>query len=190
MSSSRICQNLGRLIGYRYIRSSSMRGVAMANESTDAFLYAFEWFKYHAEQRYRAVTLYLIQLVVVPLGGSIAGLIAINVSSEHDAIVKLTISMLALLVSVLGIGLSVIFYILDLRNTEIVKVGEAALRWHEVSMPANCRIFDLKDNLSRQSSHATWQTHSAMFKQLFIIGGMAYFCVALVAVYLLARSYS
>jgi hypothetical protein len=71
---------------------------------------------------------------------------------------------------------------LDLRNSELVKIGEKALRYHEITMSEQCKIFHIKDEDAKEKI----QTHGFMFKCLFIVGGTAYFGTALIIVVLLA----
>jgi len=99
-----------------------LQGKAMAGKETDELLklrldYAWNWFEYHAGQRARMVNYFLI---ITGILGAAYGNIVIKGGNEHQGLESV------LLIS--GLVMSVGFVCLDIRNRQLVDLGEDVLR--------------------------------------------------------------
>lgn len=85
----------------------------IANSQQTALDHAWDWWKYHAEQRIALVRFYIISL------GGIAAAIGFLYQQKEQV--------LTAILSIFGAFLSYCFLRLDTRTGDLVKVGEAAL---------------------------------------------------------------
>lgn len=81
-------------------------------------LYAWEWFKYHADQRLRAFYYYLIIIGALALGY----LTAIPIGSQFNQVNRIIPWLF-----ILGFIVSVAFLCLEIRNVELVNIGRNKL---------------------------------------------------------------
>jgi len=93
-----------------------------------ALTYSWEWFKYHADQRLKAFHFFLI--IVGTLSVAFTQSVAQNLRPA------------AIGVGVLGMLVSVAFWILDIRNEELVYCGRVALDELEEALGVHVRRDD------------------------------------------------
>lgn len=136
--------------------------------------YALEWFKYHAEQRYKGFNIYVIQLFLGPIVTVAAAIIISaksgNVSDSWIFFLILTI------VGVFGLFCTGIFYGLDRRNYELVELGQNALRSIEDRFTqASSRILHNKDGGDEENKPT--YSHSKLVFTFFEAGAAAFMLV-------------
>ena len=90
------------------------------DSSKQALNHAWAWFKYHAEQRVTTMRFYL-----VALGGSAAGVGALNQAGQHILCGGL---------SAFGALMSFCFLRMDRRSSDLVKLGEEALKFEQTRL--------------------------------------------------------
>src|SRR3989339_1452578 len=101
----------------------------MDNNLNDRLKYAWDWFSYHANQRLTAFHFFLIILS--------ATIIGYTNTLEKFPLVSASIGLL-------GIGVSFAFYVLDIRNEELVGCGRHALDELEKQLDVKIRENDAK----------------------------------------------
>jgi hypothetical protein len=89
----------------------------------DALAHAWEWFKYHAEQR-----MTMVRFSITVIGGVGAG-IGFFWKPETYA--------LACLTSIFGAGVAYAAHRIDRRTADLVKIGENALKYLEKNLAGN-----------------------------------------------------
>jgi hypothetical protein len=90
------------------------------------FQYAWNWFSYHASQRLTAFNFFLVLLGAILVGYSQA--------ASHD------VKVLGAALGLFGALVSAAFWVMDVRNTELVQCGRAALDQLEDSPVLHVRI--------------------------------------------------
>ncbi|MGO9015585.1 MAG: hypothetical protein ACLQF0_11455 [Dissulfurispiraceae bacterium] len=136
--------------------------------------YAWNYFAYHAEQRIKTFNFYII-LVAVIIGG--CGTALSNINKEYF---RLLLSLLGFLLTII----SVAFAFLDRRNKELVRNGEAALRYldefeelpSEGSAPHVLQLFSRDDHIcSNKPKGLSIRAHisySHVFRSIFLVFGV------------------
>lgn len=155
------------------------RAIAEAQESAPDFnehslKYAIEWFTYHANQRYQAVLIYVIQLLIAP----VALVCAAFLRSSAASVPELPLVFVA--IGSVGIIVTVIFFLLDIRNAELVKVGEHVLSNHELGMHDKHKILGYKRETYPRKNNPL--SHGLLLRLFFIFGAAIYASVILVSV--------
>jgi hypothetical protein len=135
--------------------------------------YAIEWFTYHADQRYQAVLIYVIQLLIAP----VALVCAAFLRSSGASIPELPLVFIA--IGSVGIVVTIIFFLLDIRNAELVKVGEHILRNHELSMHEKHKILDYKREKYPRKNNPL--SHGLLLRLFFVFGAVIYASVIFVS---------
>jgi hypothetical protein len=146
----------------------------MENSQKDRLrAYAWNYFVYHAEQRIKAFNLYLI-IVAILIGGF--GTVVVKIEVENMP--WLSIFGFVLLI------ISAAFALLDKRSKELVRNGEAALKYldeleglpDEGSCPNILKIFSRDDyvssNKSQHSINRLYVSYSAIFRIIFLLFGL------------------
>ncbi|MCG8530144.1 MAG: hypothetical protein MI749_05710 [Desulfovibrionales bacterium] len=146
--------------------------------------YSWKYFEYHAQQRLRVFQLYLV-------------LIAANITA-YTALMKHTEQKSCWILGVLGalvILLSFLFYRLDKRNRELVRNGEAALKYldeqesfqREGNKPHPLQIFAIDDDTIVHLKPGIWNagllTYSLFYSCLFGIIGFIGLVLLIFAVF-------
>ena len=139
----------------------------------DAYEHAWNWFKYHAEQR-----LAMIRFAVLILGAIAAGAAYLHKDKEY---------LFSSIICIFEIVITYCFLRLDLRTSDLIKLGENALIEKEDQMATDTgsqaiTIFRRTDEL-RESRHAKWYnpyTYKQNFRLMF---------AGAIVLYLLAASY-
>jgi hypothetical protein len=90
------------------------------------YQYAWNWFSYHASQRLTAFNFFLVLLGAILVGYSQA--------ASHD------LNVLGAALGLFGALISAAFWVMDVRNTELVECGRAALDRLEWSPLLTLRI--------------------------------------------------
>ena len=108
----------------------------MGNDQREIeFQYAWEWFKYHASQRLLAFNFYLIFLGILGYGFYLAG----NGNGNQK---------LQSVIAISGAFISVVFWLLEVRNEELVNCGRRALQ-DKIEGNIGVRMLADYDNESR-----------------------------------------
>lgn len=110
-----------------------------SDDAEAGFEHAWNWWKYHAEQRIN-----LLRFYILSLGG--VGVAVGWLRVQHEAL-------LCFLLSLFGAALAFCFLRLDRRTSDLIKIGEDALRFEEARLSATtgnaqlelCRRADTKD---------------------------------------------
>ena len=89
----------------------------MPIKKEDELKYAWEWFKFHADQRTKVFHFYLLTT-----GALLYGLISIYLAGD-----KIPKEPVIFILSILGVASSVAFYLLEKRNEELVNCGRQYL---------------------------------------------------------------
>jgi hypothetical protein len=112
--------------------------------------YAWNWFAYHAGQRLTAFNFFLIVLGAVLVGYVQA------VTNDLQA--------LGIVLGLFGVLVSVAFWVIDVRNTELVACGRAALDVIERSLSISIREDD--QNRSRLAEVIRGPIETRVFERL------------------------
>jgi hypothetical protein len=144
-----------------------------ATRRSAALEHAWNWFKYHAEQRLKVFQFFLVAngLIVTGIG---AGLI-------ND------LNFLAFAVCDFGIIVSIAFYRLDKRVSQLVKIGERAMRIEEAKLSkvsGNSNIEICKS--TEEPSTMDHGSYSDAFRLVFFSLGFLYFSSAVYSLWKLA----
>lgn len=145
-----------------------------ADHERESIRHAWNWFKYHAEQRMIVVRFYLIMA-----GALGAGYISALNSGKN---------FLAVIVAVFGAGTSFLFARLDRRVAYLIKLGEAALAHEEQVLATETGNQAIQIIGQAGTSPQGWFTsYGKIFRAMF----WSAFCVFAVAgLYALANSIS
>lgn len=153
----------------------------MSDDDQIRYKYAWDWFKYHANQRLTAFHFFLIILSAIIIGYA-------------NTIEKMPI--ISFGISMLGIVVPFVFYVLDIRNEELVNCGRHALDELEKQLNVKIRENDANRNclfetLEYAGVFAGWLkkwdnkkiSHRHMFRllELFV---MILFVIAAIAAYI------
>ena len=152
----------------------------MENSQKDRLrTYAWNYFVYHAEQRINAFNLYLIIVAVL-----IGGFGTVIVKTKEEYLRWLSIFGFVLLI------ISVTFALLDKRSKELVRNGEAALKYldeleelpDDGSCPHILKIFSRDDyvssNKSLYSISRAYVSYSSVFRIIFLLFGLLGFATS------------
>lgn len=142
----------------------------MAQDKTaeeTALEYGFRWFEFHAQQRTTTFNLYLIIY---------SGLVA-----AVSFLLKEKLQLGSILISLMMIGVSILFWQLDVRNRQLIRIGGSILSdsWRKTG---------LNEALNPVVLSEAKQTEGFRYKELFgavfVLGGAAGFGLFVYAVYL------
>jgi hypothetical protein len=103
----------------------------------DALDYSWKWFSYHADQRLKAFNYYLVIVGVLVVG--------------YLKCLELGLRWPAAVIAGFGAIVSLAFWILDIRNTELVNYGRAALEELEPKFNVAIRTEDKNRTMLRAS---------------------------------------
>ncbi len=126
----------------------------MSNDDTDdkSIIYAWNWFEYHASQRFTSFNYFLILIGVVVVGYlkcvELAG--KSQYGMEQAGMTKIWWA-LASAIAIFGMIISLAFWFLDIRNEELVNCGRNALQLLEQSIGLKIRIDDNNRNCLNKS---------------------------------------
>jgi len=115
--------------------------------------YAFEWFKYHANQRYTAFYYYLLIIGALLLA-------YLHTSSNSLAKYNPIVCMLAIISSMA-------FYLLEYRNEELVNYGRKGLEKMEELLGINIRLND--KNRGKEKPWMYLLSHGFVVRTIFIV---------------------
>ncbi|MFZ3148360.1 MAG: hypothetical protein WA137_04905 [Methanothrix sp.] len=117
------------------------------NTEEKSINYAWNWFEYHASQRFASFNYFLILIGVVVVGYlkciELAG--KSQYGMEQVGMAKIWWA-LASAIAIFGIIISIAFWFLDIRNEELVNCGRNALELLEQSLGLEIRIDDTNRN--------------------------------------------
>ena len=122
---------------------------------------AFEWFKMHSEQRLKIFNFFLLIS-----GISIAGYFTAIQADAHIA---------ALVVSFFVILMCVTFKLLDMRTSELIKIGEYSLRRSLTALASSTSVefIDLVDMAEQKTGTFSYRfTFNMIFVSIAIISGL------------------
>lgn len=136
--------------------------------------HAWRYFELHANQRISLVRFYV-------------GLYSLYISASgyiifHDDSFANGDRNIVLILSVLFLVITLIFYLLDQRNRDLIHFAEASLRRYEFDMglkePHNIFVIEERDALKKSKFR-----HSHCFNTLFLIGALSAVIVFMFAKY-------
>jgi hypothetical protein len=109
----------------------------------NALDYAWNWFEYHAHQRMTSFNFFLILAGVIVAGYLKCAELAQQAQSIDEGIIASQFWWLfCLAISLFGILVSIAFWLLDIRNAELVNCGRNSLRKFENSLNITIREDD------------------------------------------------
>lgn len=111
----------------------------------EALDYAWKMFEYQASQRMQAFNFFLVLM-----GGLFVGYTGASKDGEHG---------LAIVIAAFAAFVAVAFFVLDLRNTELVQTAKDALKEIEkdVALPEGWRLFDVDAQEGfKWNGHRVW----------------------------------
>ena len=113
----------------------------------DTFDYAWKWFHYHASQRMQA-----FNFLIIIMGGLFVGYFTTYTDKLYS---------ISAFIAFFGIFVSVVFFLLELRNEDLVDIGRDSLLKHEEmpgfdSMPEECKIMTRDRKRNNLISHRVW----------------------------------
>src|SRR3989442_13738373 len=103
----------------------------------DALDYSWKWFAYHADQRLKAFNFYLIIVGVLVVG--------------YFKCLEQGWRAIGAVIAAFGAAISLAFWLLDIRNTELVNCGREELKRLEPSFDVHIRENDEGRKLLRES---------------------------------------
>ena len=127
----------------------------------EAFKYSMDWFKHHAEQRYKSFQLFVLQLFLAPLA------FLASSAAKTDLTTEPTYWFILACAFALSSLLSYLFYKLDIRNRRLVKLGEASLLQFENFLFAEGDGILLKDKAEQSESRKKFDSHSKVLHTIF-----------------------
>jgi hypothetical protein len=147
-----------------------------APTARDAYEHAWNWFKFHGEQR-----LTMIRFSVLILGAIAVGIYYLHKDEEN---------VFSLTLSIFGTIVAYSFLRLDLRTADLIKLGEQALseREAQIAQAANSskiNIFKATDTLRHQRCFP--YTYRQNFRLLFICVITLYLLIAGYSVFLIIK---
>lgn len=108
--------------------------------------YAWDWLKYHAQQRMTAFNYFLILIGIIVVGYTkCVEMVGKSQPNMEQAGMAEIWWFIALAISICGIIISIAFYFLDIRNLELVNCGRKTL--DEIENTSNLHV--RKDDLDR-----------------------------------------
>ncbi len=145
------------------------------SKSEIAFNYAWNWFSYHASQRFNAFNFFLVIIGFVVVGYSQS----IQLGEEGQ--------LLGFFLGLFGVLTSIAFIILDIRNEELVNCGRDALDKLEDKVGLTIR----RDDENRKNFLIRWPIlksllkpyirHSFLFRLIQLLTGIAFLFAAIYA---------
>lgn len=125
-----------------------------------ALEYGFKWFEFHAQQRISTFNFYLIVL---------SGLVAAASFS-----IKEKIWVGSIVTSLMMLGASILFWQLDVRNRQLIDIGEAILSdsWQKTGLSG-----ELNPAALSKAKQLVGFRYKELFGSAFIAGGIAGFCL-------------
>ncbi len=147
----------------------------VSTKRSAALEHAWNWFRYHAEQRLKVFQFFI----------AITGVIATGLGAGLGQGLNFPV----LVVAIFGMPLTVSFYRLDRRVSALIKIGEVAMRAEEMRLSINLgddsiRICEGAENPEGKSSG----TYSDAFRVIFFSAGVMYFATACYALYRISIS--
>jgi len=143
-----------------------------SNKTTDAVAldHAWKWFEYHANQR-----MTMIRFYVVAVGG-IAAATGVLLTVSHE-------NFLAGLMSVLGIITSLAFKRLDKRVSDLVKIGEDALKHEQAKLGValGSQKFEICHLAGEKPEGVCFYTYGENFRLLFTVLAIGFFIVLVIS---------
>jgi hypothetical protein len=125
-----------------------------------ALEYGFKWFEFHAQQRISTFNFYLLVM---------SGLVAAASFSLKEKIPAGSI-----VTSLMMLGASVLFWQLDVRNRQLIKIGEDIL---SDSWQKNGLSGELNPAVLSKAKQPVGFRYKELFGAAFIAGGIAGFCL-------------
>jgi hypothetical protein len=137
----------------------------MSNDNEKALQYAWNWFAFHADQRLKAFNFFLvlIGIVIVALTTCVGNAVKVT---EQVGMINLWWG-IATIVSAYGAIVSLSFWFLDIRNTELVECGRKALdeleKKLQLTPPSPFRLTIRKDDNQRTYLNKSLDSLSRIF---------------------------
>ena len=145
--------------------------------------YSFNWFRYHAEQRYKSFQLFVFQLFLAPLG--LAATVAAKPQVTDSSLFWFLLGGALLL----GAWLSFLFFRLDRRNEALVKLGEEQLKKFEPLLFAHngdengILLKDAALEQSDQKGFALFKSHNKLLQIIFATSILVFLVIGALSVY-------
>jgi hypothetical protein len=136
-----------------------------------AFQYAWNWFDLHAKQRMQSMQFFLV------ISGALAA--ATGASIEGKAYV------VALILSVLITILSILFYLVEKRVKNLVKLSESALLKLEEHISRKTQLSDIRLAHRSDASGETMVTYGKAFGAVFYFFGVAGLAISIFSLIML-----
>ena len=130
----------------------------------DAIGHAWNWFKYHAEQRMILVRFYLIMA-----GALGAGYISVLKDNENA---------LATVIAGFGAFVSLLFFKLDQRTARLIKLGERALAKREEVLAGSVSCDELKIVDRAEEGTEKWLGSTREIFASMFVAALVVFCLA------------
>jgi hypothetical protein len=132
-----------------------------------ALEYGFKWFEFHAQQRITTFNLYLI--------------VYSGLAAAVSFLLKEKLPLGSILISLMMIGVSILFWQLDVRNRQLIKIGESILSdsWQKNGLNEALNPVALSE-----AKQAEGFRYKELFGIVFTLGGAAGVCLFAYAVYL------
>lgn len=128
----------------------------------DQLDYAWKWFQYHAGQR-----LIAFNFLLILMGALSVGYYKAYDAGRHGH---------AAIIAAFGVIVALAFFILELRNEDLVNIGREALKSLErlpaFSSPPECRLVTIDRDRSRLKSHAFWLRTIELFLLAIFLGAL------------------
>jgi hypothetical protein len=126
-----------------------------SNEAANALAYGFKWFEYHANQRITTFNYYLA--------------VYSGLAAAYGFLLKEKILAGSMLVSLLMLLMSILFWQLDIRNRQLIDIGESIIT-------ASWTKAGLHETLNPIEASRTQKSEGLRFRQLFgivfLVGGI------------------
>lgn len=140
----------------------------MAHDKTadeTALEYGFKWFEFHAQQRTTTFNFYLI--------------IYSGLAAAISFLLKEKIQFGSILFSLMMIGISILFWQLDVRNRQLIKIGESILSdgWQKTGLNEALNPVVLSEAKQNEGFR-----YKELFGMVFVLGGVVGFCLFAYAV--------
>ncbi len=130
--------------------------------------HAWNWFKFHAEQRMVLVRFYLI--MVGALGAGYA-----SMSGMHDGSI-------ALVIALVGMVVSLLFRRLDLRVSKLIKIGEAVLEKEQLQLYEILKYDEIKIiQRTNEESAGNLTSYRKIFGFMYWSAGFAFLFLGLIS---------
>jgi hypothetical protein len=118
--------------------------------------YGFRWFEFHAQQRITTFNFYLV--IYAGLAGAISFML------------KEKFQLGSILISLIMIGVSILFWQLDVRNRQLIKIGESIL---SDSWTKNGLSETLNPVALSEATQSEGFRYRELFGAVFTLGGLA-----------------